>query len=258
MTTVNDIGDVVRIIENNPEWRRELQRVLLTQELLEMPERVTSIDARLVALLESHEAALKRMDSMDTQIAELVKNSVEANKRMDSMDTRLDGMDTKLNRIDGNVGDLKGHFANLSAVRFAPFIAMTMGLQWQRRIEEMEIARIWQDAQNAKLTGDISKRDRDSFWEADLVFEALDADDELCYIAVEVSYTADERETDRAKRNANYLTRFTGVPTYAVAASVNVDNRIRNILIEVDPRPYGQSEEEKVFWFKLPEPERPR
>ena len=194
------------------------------------------------------------MDSMDTQIAELVKNSVEANKRMDSMDT-------KLNRIDGNVGDLKGHFANLSAVRFAPFISMKMDLQWQRRIEEMEIASIWQDAQNAKLTGDISNRDRDSFWEADLVFEALDADDELCYIAVEVSYTADERDTDRAKRNANYLTRFTGVPTYAVAASVNVDNRIRNILIEVDPRPYGQSEEEeeeKVFWFNLPEPERPR
>ena len=75
---------------------------------------------------------------------------------------------------------------------------------------------------------------------------------------MEVSYTADERETDRAIRNAEFLTRFTGVPTYAAAASVYVDNRIRHILIEDDPRPHGQTGEARVFWVNLPEPERAR
>ena len=38
MTTINDIRDLVRIVEDNPEWRSELRRVLLTQELLAVPD----------------------------------------------------------------------------------------------------------------------------------------------------------------------------------------------------------------------------
>ena len=258
MTTINDIADVVRIVEDNPEWRSELRRVLLTQELLEVPERIDNIDARIAALLESHEAANKRMESIDEQIAELVKNSVEANKRMDAMSTRMDGMDSKLNRIDGNVGDLKGHITGMSARDSAAVIAMEMGLQWQRTMETSEIVPIWQAAQRARLTEGISRDDRRSFLDVDLVFEALDADDELRYISVEASYTADERETDRAIRNAGYFTRFTGVPTYAVAASIYADNRILHILNEDVAHPHGQMEEQQVFWFKLPEPDRPR
>ena len=180
-----------------------------------------------------------------------MKNSAEANKRMDRMDA-------KLNRIDGNVGDLKGHFGMMLAQQRAVFIALQARLQWQRTMDIGELVPIWQAAQNAGLTAGISSRDRDSFWEADLVLEALDAEGELRYMAVEASYTADVRETDRAIRNAEFLTRFTGVPTYAVAASVYVDDRIRHILIEDDAHPHGQKDEEQVLWFKLPEPERPR
>ena len=41
----------------------------------------------------------------------------------------------------------------------------------------------------------------------------------ITLIAVEISYTADRRDTDRATRNADYLTRFTGQTGHAVVAS---------------------------------------
>jgi len=38
--TIEDFRDLVRILEQKPEWRAELRRLLLTEELLALPERV--------------------------------------------------------------------------------------------------------------------------------------------------------------------------------------------------------------------------
>ena len=38
MTTINDISDLIRIIRQNPEWAEALRSVLLSEELLALPE----------------------------------------------------------------------------------------------------------------------------------------------------------------------------------------------------------------------------
>ncbi|MDE0445938.1 MAG: hypothetical protein OXH96_04630, partial [Spirochaetaceae bacterium] len=48
-----------------------------------------------------------------------------------------------------------------------------------------------------------------------------------CYVAVEISFTVNGRDTRRALRNAEYLSRFTGRQACAVVAGVHVDERIR-------------------------------
>ena len=78
-----------------------------------------------------------------------------------------------------------------------------------------------------------------SFRLADLIVEATDAG-ESCYVAVEISFTANGRDTKRAFRNAGFLTMFTGRRAYAVIASVKVDDRIRGILDDGD-----------VSWYRL-------
>ena len=59
-----------------------------------------------------------------------------------------------------------------------------------------------------------------SFIRADLVLITTNPYGETYYIAVEASYTADERDTTRARRNAELLQRLTGHPCHAVIASV--------------------------------------
>ena len=57
---------------------------------------------------------------------------------------------------------------------------------------------------------------------AGLVIEATDCADTR-YIAMEVSFTADRRDYDRAIRNAGLITRFTSKPAQAAIASVRND-----------------------------------
>ena len=61
-----------------------------------------------------------------------------------------------------------------------------------------------------------------SFRNADLVTLATDGADTR-YIAMEVSFTADRRDCDRAVRNAGLITRFTGKAAQATVASVRND-----------------------------------
>ena len=82
----------------------------------------------------------------------------------------------------------------------------------------------------AGLAQQISKEDVRSFCHADLIVTAVDDAGLFWYVAVEASYTADERDIARALRNADYLTRLTGQPTRAVVAAVEIDDRIREIL----------------------------
>ena len=67
-----------------------------------------------------------------------------------------------------------------------------------------------------------------SFRLADLILEATDRQGASCYVAVEISFTVNGRDTRRAVRNAGYLNRFTGQRAFAVVAGVHVDDRIRD------------------------------
>ena len=43
--TVEEFRDLVRILEEKPEWRAELRRLVLTEELLSLPEQVAALRA---------------------------------------------------------------------------------------------------------------------------------------------------------------------------------------------------------------------
>ena len=72
--------------------------------------------------------------------------------------------------------------------------------------------------QNASREG-IPADELRGFVRAGLVIEATD-ENGPCYIAVEASSTATQRDASRAMRNAALLTRFTGQPGHPVVSSV--------------------------------------
>ena len=79
-----------------------------------------------------------------------------------------------------------------------------------------------------------------SFSRADLVMEVSDDEGNRLFIAVESSYIADRRDADRATRNADYLTRFTGEPTHAAVASARNDQEIQSLI-----------DDGTVWWYPL-------
>ena len=97
------------------------------------------------------------------------------------------------------------------------------------------------DRLSAADTAGIPQNELDSFEDADIIIEAERRDtSEIHYIAAEVSYTAGQRDVDRAIRNAAFLTRFTGQPAHAAV----VGRRARAAIMPL-------IESGAVYWAEL-------
>ena len=123
-------------------------------------------------------------------------------------------IDARLDRMEGDTGTLKGDFARTRTVQDAQGIASDMGLLFFRTLSATNLSQMAETT----LLRNVGR----SFRNADLVIEAADGTDTR-YIAMEVSFTADRRDCDRAIRNAGLITRFTGKPAQAAIASVRND-----------------------------------
>lgn len=285
MTTINNIEDFLRIVREDDALRSAMRRELLTEELLELPARVAAMSKTQDAMLETQNSMLKDLadlrqtqdsmlkeiadlrqiqnemlktqDSILKEIADLRQTQNEMLKTQNSMLERLDNVEDNTKQNTVQIGDLKGLFMERSAREDAPIITSDMGLRWLKTLGRGEVVMIADEAQRSGLTTGISRDHMRAFRRADLVIEAADSDGETHYVAVEVSYTADNRDTERATRHAEYITRFTGVPAIAAIASVHIDNRIEDDLTEDAPHPLDVDHETKVFWSRLPEIESP-
>ena len=127
----------------------------------------------------------------------------------------------RMDRMEGDSGNLKGHWARNTAVSDAAGIAHDMGLEFVRTLTPSDLM---------ELAGDQLGLDTGrSFRRADLVIEATRGG-ALQYVVLEVSYTADQRDSVRALRNAGLLTQFTGRPATAGVASVRNTHEVEQLV----------------------------
>lgn len=212
MTTIHTIEDLLSVLDENPEWVEALRARLLTQDLLNLPEKFAQFSA------------------------EMNKFVVETRKFVAATNMRLDSLETRVQSIQDDVGTLKGAHARSAALREAPFIAGDMGLRWIKNLTPTDL---W--ALTDPPPTDIPTNELRSFRRADLIMEATDPNSgEPCYIAVEISFTANGRDTTRALRNAAFLTQFTGRRSYPAVAGLRCDSRIQDLI-----------ESGEVFWYQL-------
>ena len=138
--------------------------------------------------------------------------------------------------MENSIGELRGKVARHVVGVYFLEIAESMGFQCKGILMRADLVQMLIHSER----DDIPHGDRQSFFRADLVVEATDSDGAMHYIAVEASYTADQRDTSRAQRNAALLTRFTGHPAHAAIASVR---NVREIQPLID--------DGTVYWYAL-------
>ena len=206
-------------------------------------ENAKAID-RLETATAENAKAIDRLETATAENAKLIGENAKAIDRLETVTERLTRM-TGVN--SGHISDMRGLFAAQKVVREAAIIADRMGLITVRTLEPHDIINIWNAGKSKGLTNDISKDDEDSFKVADLIIEAQTNDHAPRFIAVEISYTADERDTTRAVRNAEYISKFVETPTYAAIAGIFKDDRIDEALSDM-PQPYDSEQETRVFW----------
>ena len=212
--TIDTVEDLVRILDEHPQWLDALRARLLPPAVLRLPEQLAELAARVEEIAEQTKrfqaATEQRFDRMDQQF--------------DRMDQRLGRVEARLDRVIDDLGPLKGAHAGNVAVKEAGLIALDLGLRYRKSLTSMELVSL----SDAVDTTDVAANELRSFHRADVIVEAADREGERCYAAVQASYTVNGRDTARAIRNAGLLSRFTGRRSYAVVAGLRRDDRIQD------------------------------
>ena len=194
MAMINTEADFLRALSEHPEWKASVRAQILGEELLQLP----------------------------VQFQAFVQQQQQFSDQQRRFNARFEA---RMDRIEGDISVVKGGHARSRGVDAAPAIADDLGLEYIRTVPRAALVAI----ARALIDADITAGDRRSFRDADLIIEAASGA-EAVYVAVEMSYTANRRDSDRAERNARYLAQYTGGPAHAAVASVRNDHELQGLI----------------------------
>lgn len=227
MTTINSQEDFLRVLSENPEWRAAVRAQILGEDVLQLPARFDAFVERMDAFIEEQKRFNAEMRQFNSEMKLFLIGQRDINERLIQ----------RMDRITNDTAQFKGWLARLAATDSAPGIALDMGMDYIGTMTRAELARLAHYAAG----GDIPTSELGSFRDADVVIKAT-LGGSIHYIAVEASYTGDRRDTDRALRNAEFLTRFTGIPARAAVVSVRNDRELDPLIVP------GH-----VYWYPIPD-----
>ena len=234
---IDTIEDLVRVLDDNPEWLEILRARILTRELLELPRKFAEFAEETNRRFDEQSARFDQQDArFDQQDARFAKQDArfdEQDARFDEQDARFAKQDARfdeqaraIQRLQDDVGILKAAHARNAALRDYGWLTRNMGFQ---PVRIMPIEEVDEFAIALRGMG-VSRNELESFRKSDMIIEAADEDGGTRYIAVEVSFTVDERDTGRAMRNALFLTRITNAPASAAVVGSSIDDRVRPLI----------------------------
>ena len=140
--------------------------------------------------------------------------------------------------MEDSIGRMKSGYAERKVMRQADIIVDETGLTWVRNLTYEEIRDLARHGDTSFMTRDDIK----SFRTADVIMESRDEDGGTHYIPVEISFTADVRDTSRALRNARFITSLTGRPAHPAVAGLRRDVGVRELF-----------QSGAVHWYQLDE-----
>ncbi len=233
-----EIVEIIRLIEADPAKRAQLRSVILTDELLEQPERLARIDERIaqmdLRLTEWMDQLAERMDQLIARMDQLAERMDQSTARMDQLTAGMDqltaGMDQLAERMDQLIAVVERHENRLNS------IDGRLGNLEGWRFEE-HVNRNPRRYLNILIRGcrSCSTKDRDLIddeltaigTELDEIMKVLSAnsicttslDGEPVYVVVQASLRVHIDDLERAMEEAMILARL-GTPVIPVALSM--------------------------------------
>ena len=198
---VRSLRDILTALERHPEWRTALRQQLLGEELLELP----ALFAKFAG------ETTRRLDLLTEDLAAFKASTA---RRLDGLAADMGDVKTAITKLTNDVGMLKGAHAEANARARIALIADELDLEHRRIVPEVELRHMARDG-GANLQDDAIK----SFLSSDIIAETTDGEGKTTYLAVEISFTGDLHDADRARNHAALVQQLTGRPCLAVIAS---------------------------------------
>ena len=235
-TPISSMEEFIRALDEHPEWLDAVRSRVLgerTAELLDnagntlerINGRLTRVEEVQVELAGGLEALATRVDALTDKVDALATTVRDLVGAVQTLSERLGVYERRTER---DLGIIKGHMMKAVAREEAADIADILNLRY---VATLSVAELRDMTDSYGDTSNIAPGDLVSFRRADLIAEAVDSNGAACYIAAEASFVVSKRDTDRAVRNAEYLTRFTGKPAYPAVAGVFLHESIQQLVL---------------------------
>ena len=243
---ITDFHDVVRLLEQHPEWRAELRRLVLTEELLALPDQLAELARQVTRLTEAQARVEERLVRTEERLVQIEERLVQIEERLVQIEdrqtrteewqarteewqaqiedrqarteTRLDSLTGVVKRLSDDVGTLKGKGLETHyRLHGSPFFGSLLRRPHVLSLEEVS------DILDPNIDqGSLSSDEALEIRRADLVVRGTRREDrKLVYLAVEVSWTVDLEDVERAARRGAYLAK-TGLSVLPVVAGETI------------------------------------
>jgi hypothetical protein len=212
--TVEDFHDLIELLVQHPEWRAELRRHVLSDDLIELPTLVRQLveaQARAEARLEDVESRLERLTLVVGELA-------AAQGRTEAL----------VGRFADRLGDIDGRVLELDLARRGPAYLGQIARRL-RVIEPGSLADLLDDAlDDGRLTWD----ERVAILLTDLVMSGRRRPvGEDVYLLVEVSGRIEPYDVERAAERATLLQKL-GRPVVPIVAGRRIEADVADLAAE--------------------------
>jgi hypothetical protein len=202
--TVEEWRALIRLLEERPEWRAELRRLLLSDELVSLPEQIAALR------LETE----RRFQELITQVGELTR----AHGRLEE---RMTELAISHRRLTDDVGEFKGdNLERCYRERAGAYFGRLI-----RRAHVLSMEELSDLLEEAIARGVLSEAEAEEVTWADLVVRGRRREDDVeVFLVVEISWGVGPQNVERAAHRAALLARA-GLSTLpAVAGKAITDD----------------------------------
>ena len=235
MTTPNPITELLAAMDNDPQLEAALRQRILTQELLELPQKVAELAdtvARMAEMLD------RRLTTVEERVDDLADQQATTNERLDRIEAqqattneRLDGIEAEQRVMRGQLNNLNGSDYERKVVRRASRL-VRRHLSVRNATVLVAINRPNGDTIASLLSdgadrGIITEDDADELDRADIILQGSSPEGEDAYVVGEISITIDDNDVDRASDRARILRTASDTTTHGTVFGTSISDANR-------------------------------
>lgn len=215
---VEDFHDLMRILKERPDWREELRRQVLTDDLLSLPEQVAELRAYTERRFQELADAQARTEAKVAELAQAQARTeakvAELVQAQAHLTIQLTDLTQSVRTLTDGVGELKGITAEIEyRTKARGYFGRLL-----RRLHVLSADELSALLDDAVTTGALSEAEADDIGLADIVIRGKHKQDGTdLYLLVEVSWGIGPYDVERAARRATMLARL-GVPVIPAVA----------------------------------------
>lgn len=192
-----DFHDLIRLLEERPEWRTELRRLILAEELADLPRQLTEL--RVIT---------------EQRFKELAEAQARTDERIKTLTEQMSVLTERMATVSDDVAELKG---DMLEARYRAKGPAYFG-RVVRRSQVLSSDEIMSLVETAQDSGLLSDADALELYATDVVVRGKSREDGTAvYLVVEVSWGVGRHDVERAVKRAELWSRL-GTPAIPVVA----------------------------------------